>query len=55
MPFGDYTLNIFWSNRQPALLAIDLLLNDETENMELVKIRPRHLNFHKFVTSVANL
>jgi hypothetical protein len=23
--------------------------------MELVKIRPRHLNFHKFVTSVANL
>ncbi len=55
VPFRDLTLNIFRLNGQPALLAIDLLLNNEVEDMESAKVRPKHLNFDKFITSVANL
>jgi len=54
MFFKDYILNIFWSNKQSALLTIDLLLNNEIENMKLMKIHSKHLNFHKFIMSVIN-
>ncbi len=55
MPFEDYILNIFRSDGQPAPSAIDLLLNNEAEDVESVEVRSGHLNFHKFITSVANL
>ena len=54
MFFENYILNIFWLNEQLILLIINLLFNDKTENMKLMKICSKYLNFHKFVMFVIN-
>ena len=55
MFFKNFILNIFQSNKQSILLIINLLFNDDIENMKSMKICLKHLNFHKFMTSVINL